>query len=447
MSFPATFPPSHEGRPTASGSVEAPTAEPHPRVAPPPQAEATPFQWPFGVFVVYAQDTRGLGHITRTLTITQHLLDAHKSYVGYIMTRSKFAHTYTWPQRCDYIKIPARKTPHIFHWPREVDEASKRHFTSLRGQILRDAVLGLAPDLMLVDHEPLGSAAEFREGLWALKEQSPETKFVFGLRDIMDDPAQIRASWRRMGVYEAFEHLYDGIAVFGEPEFYDVAEAYAIPDSVRHKLHYCGYVVREQPATDPDLVRQQHGLPEKGPLVLATVGSGGDGYPVLDAAFTAIQQVQAQIPDLCAILLTGPFMGLEEQAALFARATPTCRVVTWADSFQLMGAADAIVTMGGYNSLCEGLVVARPLVIVPRSTVKVEQQIRAEILAERGLAQWVHPKAMRDGTSLAAALRWALEQDRDAHARRVRGIFPSLVGGARTCAYLSEFLRPSVTRA
>ena len=408
--------------------------------APLESVETATFQCPFHTVLVYAQDTRGLGHITRTLTITQRLLDAHKNAVGYIVTRSRFANTYTWPPRCDYIKIPSRKTPHTYEWPADQDEASKKHFSHLRGKLLRDAVLGLLPDLVLVDHEPLGSSGEFRDGLWALKEQSPTTQFVFGLRDIMDNPERIRESWQRMGVYEALEHLYDGIAVFGEPDFYDVVEAYAIPESVRPKLHYCGYVVREQPATDPDLVRQQHGLPPEGPLVLATVGSGGDGYPVLDAALKAIQQLQARIPDLCAILLTGPFMPLEQQADLMERATPACRVVTWADSFQLMGAADAIVSMGGYNSLCEALVSARPLVIVPRSTHKIEQQIRAEMLAARGLARWVHPREMEDGSAVAPALEWALQLDRDAYARHVRQIFPSFDGAGRVCAYLSQFL-------
>ena len=130
----------------------------------------------------------------------------------------------------------------------------------------------------------------------------------------------------------------------------------------------------------------------------------------------------------------------EQQAILFGRATPTCRVVTWADSFQLMEAADAIVSMGGYNTLCEALVVGRPLVIVPRSTHKVEQQIRAEILASRGLARWVHPRDLGDEAHLADAVEWALQRDREAHTRLVRQIFPSFDGVGRVCAYLSQFL-------
>ena len=74
------------------------------------------------------------------------------------------------------------------------------------------------------------------------------------------------------------------------------------------------------------------------------------------------------------------------------RANARCRVVSCADTFQLMTIADAIVSMGGYNSVCEALAVARPLVIVPRETHKVEQTIRAEILASHGVARCVHAR-------------------------------------------------------
>jgi len=46
------------------------------------------------------------------------------------------------------------------------EQASLEQFRALRGQILRDVALGLRPDLVFVDHEPLGSSSEFRDGLW-----------------------------------------------------------------------------------------------------------------------------------------------------------------------------------------------------------------------------------------------------------------------------------------
>jgi predicted glycosyltransferase len=372
--------------------------------------------------LLYAQDSKGMGHITRTLTIARHLLAAYPNAVAYITTESPIAGDFALPERCDYVKLPA--APGL---------------RALRAQLLHDTALGLAPDLVLVDHEPLGHKGEFSDGLRALKAQRPATKFVFGLRDIMDDVGRIRALWQVLGVYDAFESLYDGIAVYGSPKLYDVAQAYAIPPSVHAKVHYCGYILRELPAADPVALRHQHGVPRNGRLVLATVGSGSDGYPVLEAAQAAVQRLQERLPDLHAILVTGPFMPADRRASLETRATATCRVVARADNLQLMAAADAVVSMGGYNSVCEALAVARPLVIVPRATHKIEQQIRAETLAAHGLARWVHPKEL-SGEKLAEALEWALTCDRQAHAQRVRDLIPSFDGAARLTAYLSRWL-------
>jgi predicted glycosyltransferase len=380
-----------------------------------------------------------MGHVTRTLTIARHLLAAYPHCVAYVTTESPIAGDFALPERCDYVKLPTGLTPVTIQRTTEEGEATTRRFRALRAQLLRDTALGLAPDLVLVDHEPLGHKGEFRDGLWALKEQSPTTKFVFGLRDIMDDVDRIRAMWRELGVYDAFERLYDGIAVYGSRRLYDVATAYAIPETLQAKIQYCGYIVRELPTVDASMLREQHGLPPKGPLVLATVGSGSDGYPVLEAARAAVERLQASVPDLLAILVTGPFMPADQQRMLQARATATCRVVTRADTFQLMAAADAVVSMGGYNSVCEALAVARPLVIVPRATHKIEQQIRAETLAAHGLARWVHPKEV-NGERLADALEWALCRDRRAHAGLVREILPSFDGAVRLSAYLSRWL-------
>src|SRR5256886_14903938 len=129
----------------------------------------------------------------------------------------------------------------------------------------------------------------------------------------MDDAARIRAAWEELGAYDALENLYDGIAVYGSPDLYDVAEAYAIPPSVRPKLHYCGYVVRDVECTDSDEIRARYRMPPKGPLVVATVGGGRGGDPVVEAAQAAVQQVQSAHPDLNANFVTWPLMPMEQQ--------------------------------------------------------------------------------------------------------------------------------------
>jgi predicted glycosyltransferase len=203
--------------------------------------------------------------------------------------------------------------------------------------------------------------------------------------------------------------------------------------------------VRDLRTANAGVLRQQLGLPRNGPLIFATVGSGYDGYAVLESAQAAVEQLRAKFPDLLAIMVTGPFMPPEQQAKLQARATDTCRVLLEADNFQLMAAADVIVSMGGYNSVCEALAVARPLVIVPRATHKIEQQIRAEAMAARGLARWVHPREL-NGNGLVEALDWALLCDWQSQARLVHEVIPSFDGAARLTAYLSRWLGASSDR-
>jgi predicted glycosyltransferase len=394
---------------------------------------------PIRTVLLYAQDTRGLGHITRTLTIANHVLETFTNCVAYIVTRSKIARESTWPHRCDYVKLPSRRTPKTVQRTADDEQSSIEQFRALRSQMLHDVALGLAPDVVLVDHEPLGSSGEFKDGLWALKEKCPGTHFVFGLRDIMDDPDRIRREWQEMGVYEALDKLYDGIAVFGSPRLYDVAEAYAIPEGVRDKLYYCGYVVRDFPGGEADGIRAQYGIPERARMVVASVGSGRDGFAVLQHARAAILKVQDSDPDLYAVLVTGPFMPDEEKEQMQSWATPRCRVVPWADNFQLMAVADAAVCMGGYNTVCEGLATACPMVMVPRATHKVEQLIRAELLEAHGLARYIHPAEVTE-ENLAGGLQWALARDRRTQSRRIRAIFPSFEGAAQLTGYLSRWL-------
>jgi predicted glycosyltransferase len=61
------------------------------------------------------------------------------------------------------------------------------------------------------------------------------------------------------------------------------------------------------------------------------------------------------------------------------------------DVASYVAAADAVVSMGGYNSVCELLSAGKTALVVPRITPRREQLIRAEALGRRGLLRWLHP--------------------------------------------------------
>ncbi len=396
-------------------------------------------------FLLYAQDSKGMGHITRSLTIAQHLLEAYPKSIAYIVSESPMIDEMQLPTMCSYIKLPTHLASVSLPKTQEEDEAYNQHVSDYRAQILRNLALELAPDLVLVDHEPFGHKAEFRDGLYALKARNPKTKIVLGLRDIMDDIGRIRAKWEALGVYTAFEDLFDGLAVYGSRNLFDVAETYSIPEFARSKLYYCGFIVRHREPISVNEVRRRHNLPLEGRLVVATVGGGRDGYRVLEAAQAAVSQLRSKLTDLCAIFVTGPFMPEEQRALLYSGSPPGCPVMSTADNFQLVATADAVIAMGGYNSVWETLSLGRPLVVVPRATYKREQTIRAEVLASQGLAKVVQ-QADLSGDNLANALEWALFLNQKEHAQRIQEVIPSFNGADRLTAYLGQIIEKDSVR-
>ena len=72
------------------------------------------------------------------------------------------------------------------------------------------------------------------------------------------------------------------------------------------------------------------------------------------------------------------------------------------DLVDYVAAADVVVARAGYNTVCEILSFARPAVLIPRATVNREQLLRAEALAQRGLARLIRPDELTPERLLGA---------------------------------------------
>jgi predicted glycosyltransferase len=57
----------------------------------------------------------------------------------------------------------------------------------------------------------------------------------------------------------------------------------------------------------------------------------------------------------------------------------------------LMAAADLIVSMAGYNTICEILSLRRKAIVIPRVTPTEEQLLRVERIASCGCFTAIHP--------------------------------------------------------
>lgn len=372
---------------------------------------------PLKIFI-YAQDNRGLGHVTRCLTLARTLLELRPDAAVLLATKSARPGSVSLGDRFDFLKLPAQLTlPASAEDERSAESAAVR---ALRRALLREAVQHFQPRLVLADNEPLGFGGELID---ALAVAPRNARLVFGMRDVVDDPARTAEAWQRLGVLEALSDRFDRILVYGHPELFDTLATYDLPEDVRAKAAYSGYVCSPR-EVDPERLRAEMGL-GSAPFVLVTGGGGEDALPLLAAAVAAVPLLSTNArPRL--LLVTGPFMPGEDRVEIARLAGPGGHLVReFVDVPDAMTAAQAVVTMGGYNTLAEALMLGRRPIVVPRATHKREQLLRAHAFAQRGLAYCLPPAELtpeRLAATLDAELGSATRVDAarylDLHGRR-----------------------------
>jgi predicted glycosyltransferase len=211
----------------------------------------------------------------------------------------------------------------------------------------------------------------------------------------------VRCRWARDGVYDLLDDLYDQILVYGQQDVYDVASEYGLSPTATSKTRYMGYLRRQPRSRSAAQIRVDLRL-QTGRLVLVTAGGGGDGYDLLRTALEAAR-LSPQSEQCDWLLVSGPLMPVEHRRGLLdlARANSRVRFFEYVEDLtDYVAAADAIVSMAGYNSICEILSFGRPAVVVPRVTPSKEQLIRAKALSSRGLVRMVHPADLTPGRIL-----------------------------------------------
>jgi predicted glycosyltransferase len=337
---------------------------------------------------MYSHDTYGLGHIRRTMAIAAYLLGPRVNII--ILTGSPIAGRFAFPEQIDFVRIPGMiKSTNDEYLPLSI-KLNARHALDIRKNIITATAKTFQPQLFIVDKEPLGLKKEVLPTLQWLRRSRPETRSILGLRDIMDDAETVKKDWREKGVYKILEELYSEIWVYGHREFYDPVSEYAISESVKPKMHFTGYIPRKIPSKEAvKNIKKEHGLSEDEKLIVVTTGGGGDGFAVMDA-YLAMLESSKQLP-FKSILITGPFMPKQERKKVFKRAR-RLGVRTYhfyRQMEKIFAAADIVVSMGGYNTLCEILSQGTLSLLIPRETPRKEQLIRAQTCQRQNLVDYI----------------------------------------------------------
>jgi predicted glycosyltransferase len=345
----------------------------------------------------YSHDGQGLGHLRRNLNIASAVSRKVRSTSCMLLTGAQFPSIFRLPARCDLVKFPAlRKTRADAYLPLSSFENAEQ-VSAMRAAIIEAAISAMPPDLLIVDRHAGGLNGELLPALRYLRKSAPGCRIVLGLRDVLDEPAVVANEFENSDVPEIVDRYYHRVWIYGDSHVFDTARVYRFPESMRRKTAYCGYLLPRDPTVRFTNGQKVH--------VVASVGGGADGYPVLDQTIAALELLQQDLP-IAADVFAGPLMSKTDYESLRALAAPHkfIRVERFSQNYlRLLSTADLVITMGGYNSTVEAVSAGKRTIVIPRVVPRTEQLLRAKAFEALGLVSIVEPQRLTPDALLHAA--------------------------------------------
>ena len=347
--------------------------------------------------LMYSHDTFGLGHLRRCRAIAHALVGRFRGLEVLIISGSPIAGAFDFRARVDFIKIPSVVKLYNGEYAAMDAHVDIHGVIRLREQMIHNTAISFAPDMIIVDKEPLGLKGELERTLTYLKSRG--CRLVLGLREVLDDPYLLEAEWARKDALRKVEMLYDQVWVYGPEGFWNPLAGLDVSSTLATRITYTGFLRRAVP--------HRHGPRRLAPgTLLATTGGGGDGAELMRQVIAAHRH--DPLPGQRIVLVPGPFMSTEEREDVHARAS-ACAALSIidfdTDLETLMLEADGIVSMGGYNTFCEIISFDKRALIVPRLLPRREQFIRADRARDLGYVDMLLPEEAEDPAAMAAALR------------------------------------------
>jgi predicted glycosyltransferase len=378
-------------------------------------------------YLFFTNECVGLGHLRRSMGLARAVTAFDPAASALVVTGSPAVSAYPPVPRVETAKLPqlARNADGDYHSPVRIAEAG--HMQSMRARLAMTFAESFEPDVIVVDKTPAGINGELLPMLKSVR-ASGGPRVVLGLRDIEDDPDQVRRTWSATEMRSLIGRYYDSVLVYGPPGSPDALTSLRI-ENLGVPVHHVGYVTSPLPDKKPD------DLPED--YLLVTMGGGVDGAEV---AMVVLEALRRRPLGIATVLVTGPMMSADELVELTAAASGLDVVLTRfrSDLDAAIVGARAVVTMAGYNTVAEVLRAGRPALLVPRVRPSAEQWVRASMLAERGLVETMHPDELNPD-----AMRACLDR---LLARPVTAAVRGDYGGAGRAAELLAGLAATVTR-
>lgn len=378
----------------------------------------------------YVQHLLGIGHLKRAATLARALAAARLEVT---FASGGPAVPGIAPEGVRLVQLPAASAADlgfrtlVDEAGREVDEAWKQR----RAAALMAAWREANADVVLIELFPFGRRQmrfELLPLLEAARAATPRPVIVSSVRDILGGGQKDPGKQDEM--LATFEKYFDHVLVHSDPKLVTFDRTFRHASQLGDRLHYTGFISDRLAASSRGEIVAGAGE------VIASAGGGAVGMPLLRAAIRArklthlkdrkwrvIAGINCSEPDYEELVNLAKAEGGD--AIVVERFRP--------DFPSLIANCALSISQAGYNTLMDILQAGVRAVVVPFAEGgETEQGLRAQLFAERGLAEVV-PESGLTPVAIAAAA------DRAARRPGMPAALANLDGAAQSAALVAKW--------
>ena len=353
-----------------------------------------------GRVFLWVQHLLGIGHLMRAAHLARHL--AAKGWQVEMASGGAPLPDLDVGRARFHQLPPLRAADSAFSGLVDLDgNAPTEEFKRARRDLLLRHFLTAEPEILIVEHYPFGRRQlrfELDMLLAAASQSSARPVMLSSVRDILVE----RKPEREEETVAAIAR-FDAVLVHGDPALVPFDESFDATPRIKAKLVYTGYVGGSAPMPAPPAGEGDN-------EILVSAGGGAVGDKIAEMALAAA----LSLPHVRRWrILVGANAGPRLLRKARARAASQVVVEPARRDFRGLLARCAVsVSQAGYNTVVDLLAAgARPVLIPFASERETEQTLRAERLAQRGLAR-VLPETALTPDRLAAFVAEALAMPR-----------------------------------
>ncbi|MEO0375409.1 MAG: glycosyltransferase [Cyanobacteria bacterium P01_A01_bin.17] len=313
----------------------------------------------------YCQYLAGMGHLVRSTEIIRSLV---KDFQVCLVIGGEPITGFTVPVGAEVVYLPALREDagELIAFGQSLESIKARRIDRLLSVCDQ-----FQPDCVITECFPFSKYKMSFELVplleWA---KAAQVKVVCSLRDLvmtqrMSEKGMIRKKAR---IHDQIRRYYDLVLYHCDRNLQPLDACFPTAADLDCEVFYTGYV-----AQVPSLMLQEK---IQGPSIVASVGGGRDGYPLLKAVIEASPLLTDAIPHHI-YAFAGPFMPVPQfealQALAAAKSNLTLRRFT-PNLISYLSQADLSISLGGYNTTMNVLRTHVRSLIVPSPSVDQAEQ-------------------------------------------------------------------------